>query len=157
MFERWLSARTADEVRAAWTALSPRRHELPRTLTLHDAAKLAEAMFGERADWFVNVIGRKPEVDAAGNADAIFLDDAWDVSQYVRFTWELHEQRNDRGGVQLIVVGVGSAYGQPDGNAETVVRIFDRERAASIRIGTNKVATIGEVDLAPLGGLLSKS
>ncbi len=140
-------------MRSAWTALAPRRHEVSkpgRTLTLHGAAQLAQAMVGERADWIVDLIGRKPEEGGGGVVEAAFLDDAWDVNQTVHETWTLHEQRSGRGGVQVVTVGCGSPYGQPDGNAETVVRIFDRERAASIRIGTNKVATIGDIDLAPL-------
>jgi hypothetical protein len=153
VFERWLTARDADAVRSAWTALAPRRHEFSRrdrTLTLHGAARLAEAMLGERADWIVNVIGRPADFQTRGVVDACFLQDARIVSERCHETWDLHEHRDKLCGVPVVMVGVGSIGGQPDGCSETVVRIFDRDRAASVRIGSNRVATIGEVDIAAL-------
>jgi hypothetical protein len=153
MFDRWLAARDAQAVRRAWTELSPRSHALAppgRTFTLHGAALLAGAMLGERADWIVDVLGRQPDAQTSGAVDACFLENAWDVNQPAHASWSIHEQRDGSRGVQVVIVGVGSLYGQPDGSSETVVRIFDRDRAVSVCIGSNRVATIGDVDIAPL-------
>jgi hypothetical protein len=153
MLERWLSARDANALRSAWIALAPRRHELShpdRTLTVHGAAQLAAAMLGERADWIVDLVRRPADVQVNRVTDACFVDDAWDVNGRCHETWELHEQRHGPVGVQVLIVGCGSVEGRPEGGSETVVRVFDRDRAASVRIGTNKVSTIGDIDLAPL-------
>lgn len=153
MLERWLDARAADDVRTAWTALAPTRHEFStrdRTLTMYGAARLAEAMLGKRPDWITNVYSRPTVFQSRGDVEAVFLENAWDVNQYVNESWDVYEERDGAHGVQVVMVGVGSASGQPDGSSETVVRIFDSDRAASMRIGSNIVSTIGTVDLAPL-------
>lgn len=153
MLERWLGARDAAALRRAWTALAPRRHEVSqprRELTVHGAAQLAAAMLGERADWIVDLQGRPPEFRVDRKSDACFVDDAWDVSEPCREIWELHERRDGARGVQVVTVGCGTIEGRPEGGSSTVVRVFDRDRAASVLVSSNKVSTIGEIDLAPL-------
>ncbi len=153
MFEPWLAAREAAAVRAAWTALSPRQHQVgshgDRTLTLHGAARLAEAMLGERADWIVDVT-HPPDFEAHRVVDETYFDEIWNGPQPCHEVWKLWEQRDGDRGVQLAEIGAGSIGGQPDGSGLAFVRVFDHVRAASIAIDTVKVSTIGEVDLSPL-------
>ena len=154
MLEPWLEARDAEAVRRAWTALAPRRHEFSnrnRCLTFQGAALLAEAMLGKRADWIVESRNRRPpEFEVARIVDASFVDGVWNVVDKCRETWSLHEQREGLRGVQVVFVEAGTVVGRPEGGGQTFVRVFDRDRAASITIDSNYVSTIGEVDLAPL-------
>ncbi|MEO8701349.1 MAG: hypothetical protein ABI867_14975 [Kofleriaceae bacterium] len=145
--ERWLAARDAESVRSAWTALEPRRHEVAGELSRHGAALLAGAMLGERADWIVDTRSRKPELEIQRVVDVSYFDDAWDVHVTCEETWKLHEHR----GVQIVHLVISSLPGeQPGGSDVTVVRVVDGARAASIVIGSTKVSTIGDIDLAPL-------
>lgn len=149
--ERWLSARTAGALRLAWAELAPRRRDLARhQLTLHGAARLAGALLGERADWLLAPVTAAPAFEADRVVEDCFFDAAWDNPQRCHETWCLDERRAGDRGVQLAVVSCGSAGGRPEGGSATVVRIFDRDRAASLVIETGKVATVGELDLAPL-------
>lgn len=153
MLESWLAARDAASVRAAWAALSPRPHLIgarpDRTLTLHGAARLAEAMLGERADWIVDVT-RPPDYEVDRVVGDTYFDEIWNGPQPCHETWRLWEQRDGDRGVQLANIGAGSISGQPDGGGQVFVRVFDRDRAASIAIDTRRVSTIGDVDLAAL-------
>lgn len=154
LIEQWLAARDAASVRSAWSALAPVRHEVSkprRDLTKHGAAQLAAAMLGERADWLLDVRGGSvPAFRADRIVDGSSLDHAWDIRDDCHETWELHEQRDGARGVQLIVVGAGTITGRPEGGGVSVVRIFEHDRAVSVQLESRAVATIGEVDLAPL-------
>jgi hypothetical protein len=154
----WASARDAASVRAAWTAMSPvsRAVSPNRILTAHSAALLAESMLGERPDWIVDLGGQTPAyvVDRIVD-DGSYLDGAWDMGGRCNETWSLYERRDGARGVQLINISAGTVPGEgrPEGAGATVVRIFDRDRAASVVIDSNwirGVATIGSVDLTPL-------
>lgn len=153
MLESWLAARDAASVRAAWAALSPVSHLIgsrpSRTLTLHGAARLAEVMLGERADWIVDVT-RPPDYEVDRVVGDTYFDEVWNGPQSCHETWRLWEQRDGARGVQLANIGAGSIGGQPDGGGQVFVRVFDRDRAASIAIDTRRVSTIGDVDLAAL-------
>ena len=153
MLEAWLEARDADSVRRAWTALAPRRHTFAknRKLTFHGAALLAEAMLGTRADWILESRKRRPpEFEVDRIVDESFVDGGWVMTGRSRETWKLHEQRDEVGGVQVLLVECSSIVGQPEGGGQTFVRVFDGDRAVSIAIDRDQVWTIGEVDLAPL-------
>jgi hypothetical protein len=153
MLERWLAARDADAVRGAWAALAPVRHEITtarRQLTLHGAAQLAGAMLGERADWIVDVKGRPPAFAVDRVVDRGFVDHVWDIGGETRETWALHEQRDGLRGVQVLFVTGEALTGRPEGGGVTIVRVFDRDRAASIHVEGTTVATIGDIDLVPL-------
>lgn len=145
MFERWLAARDADAVRSAWIALAPRRVDVGRALTLRDAARLAELLLGTPFEWIANVYVRPPDSQSDRVVDACFLDDAWDVHDRVRETWQVHEQRDGARGVQVVFVGIGTIEGRPEGGSEVVVRIFDRDGAVSLRVGASHVSTIGGI------------
>lgn len=157
MIEAWLSARDAATVRAAWTALAPRRHELGshplRKLTLHGAARLAESMLGERPDWILDHMRlQHPDFQDGGVVEACYFDDGWNSHNRCHTTWDIWERRDGGRGLQLARIGAGSVpgEGQPAGSSITFVRVFDGDRAASIPIDTNHVSTIGDVDLGPL-------
>ncbi|MBA2544257.1 MAG: hypothetical protein H0V17_31725 [Deltaproteobacteria bacterium] len=156
LIERWLAARDHTEIRSAWAALPSVLHPLGgprRDLTLHGAAKLAEAMLGERTDWIVDRTQSAPPVhDVRGISEGAFLDHAWNIDEACDAQLTIHERRDGLRGVQLIMIGSGTITGRPEGGGITVVRVFDRDRAAIVPIEAwnTPVATIGEVDLAPL-------
>jgi hypothetical protein len=153
MLEPWLKARDAASLRAAWTALRPVRREVThphRWLTVHGAARLAEVMLGERADWIVDLGGQQPSYETNRVVPECFVDHLWNVSYRCQEAWTLHERRGADGGVQVLTVSCGTVEGRPEGGVATTVRVFDRERAVSVHIGTHAVAVIGNVDLAPL-------
>jgi hypothetical protein len=153
MLERWLDARDALSLRRAWTALAPVRRVVShphRWLTVHGAAELAGAMTGVRAEWIVDLGGQKPTYQIDRDTEGCFVDLVWDVGGPINEGWTLHERREGARGVQVLTVSCGTIEGRPEGGVATVVRVFDRDRAASVVIGSNVVATIGDVDLAPL-------
>jgi hypothetical protein len=155
MLEGWLEARDGAAVRSAWTALAPRVHEVAhgrRELTMEGAALLAAAMLGERADWIVDL---QPSVRPDFHLDQVVYDGFFDhVCDFTRARsrerWNLHERHDGTRGVQVVNVVFESVDGRPEGVSMTVVRVFDRDRAASVHIHGTTVATIGEVDLSPL-------
>lgn len=153
MLERWLQARDADTLRAAWSALGGVRKVVAhpqRWLTVHGAALLAEAMIGERADWILELGGLDPGYAIHRDVDACFVDHVLDVRERCHEAWTLHERRRREGGVQVLTVRCGTATGRPAGGVSTVVRVFDHARAVSVLIGASTVGVIGTVDLAPL-------
>jgi hypothetical protein len=152
MLERWLAARDADTLRSAWTALAPRRHVVtqpPRHVTAYGAALLAQAMLGERPDWILERWPRNPDYHSDNVVGACFVDDAWDMGRCHEI-WDLWERRTGTRGIQVVSVGCGTVEGRPEGGSQTVVRVFDHDRAASILLESQRVSTIGEIDLAPL-------
>ncbi len=161
LIERWLAARDHAEVRAAWAALPSATHPWGsphRQPTLHGAAMLADAMLGERADWLADSRQSLPPVyDDRGIREGSCLDHAWNVNEACDAQLTIHERRDGLRGVQLITVGAGTITGRPEGGGITVVRVFDRDRAAIVPIEAwnAPVATVGEVDLAPLDLLMA--
>lgn len=150
---RWLEARDADAVREAWSALDPRVHVVTErrcSLDAYSAAQLAAAMLGERPEWIVDLTYARPAFEIERDVDACFLDHVWNLAGRCREAWTLHERRDGDRGVQVVTVSRGSSEPSPERASATVVRVFDRDRAASVHLFANTVATIGEVDLAPL-------
>lgn len=156
LIERWLAARELAEIRSAWAVLPSVIHPAGnniRKYSLYGAALLAEAMTGHRADWIVDYkLHGAPVYDSRGVADGSVLDHCWNIKERCDAALKIHERRDGLRGVQLISVGAGSISGPPEGGGMVVVRVFDRDRAAIIPIDAwdTPVATIGEVDLAPL-------
>jgi hypothetical protein len=151
LLERWLAARDAPSIRTAWKALAPTVRDVgTHRLTREGAVQLAFAMVGDRHEWLL----KEPYTADFENSDTIvpevFVDHGWDIDEQCRCYFKLWEKRDGVRGVQLLRVGCGSVSGQPDGAELQFVRIFDRERAVSVQLDSTKVATIGEVDLAPL-------
>lgn len=161
LLERWLAARDHVAIRAAWAALPVTRHRLgtvQRKCTLHGAALLAEAMLGERADWLVERSQGTPVYDVNRISEGAVLDHVWNIDEKNNESLVIHERRDGLRGVQLVMLSSGTVTGRPEGGAVKAVRIFDRDRAAVVPVETyveTDVATIGDVDLAPLDLLLS--
>lgn len=161
LLERWLAARDHVAIRAAWAALPVTLHRIgtgQRSCTLHGAALLAQAMLGERADWLVERSQGTPVYNVLRISDGAVLDHVWNINEKNQENLVIHERRDGLRGVQLVVLSSGTVTGRPEGGAVKAVRIFDRDRAAVVPVETyvpTDVATIGDVDLAPLDLLLS--
>lgn len=106
-------------------------------------------MLGERAEWLLDV-RRPPDYRSNAVVEASYLDGEWDIAEPCHETWALWEQRDADRGVQLVQIGAGSITGPPEGGGQVFVRVFDRDRAASVAIDTVHATTVGEVDPGPL-------
>ena len=163
-FADWLEARDSAALERAWTALAPVHNALGRAgwhLDGFGAAQLASSFLGvplDRLHWLTrtgdalrdDATAPPPELVDRNAAEFCFVDDALDIRAACYEHWQLRELVIGDRGVQLLTVGY--RLDEQSGDTGTVIRIFDRaaQRGASIYCGSQRVSTIGDVDLGPL-------
>lgn len=158
-FADWLDARDSAALARAWTALEPAHHAFGHAgwaVNAFGATQLASHFLGvprERLQWLTLDDDGPPLVSLERAATHCFLENAIDVHAALAEHWQVREWADGSRGVQLVTVGyrVADGYGET-GTAATVVRIFDRDAriGASIHCGSQRVSTIGALDLGPL-------
>ncbi|HEY5936238.1 MAG TPA: hypothetical protein VIU61_16420 [Kofleriaceae bacterium] len=162
-FKAWLDARHGSTLAEAWAALAAKQVEVGAPswrIPLHGAAQFAAAFLDwplDRLAWLGGPDNKMPaptfKVPGERSTARCFLElglDRRDCNE----SWTIREITERSRGIQLVTIYCHYDDGTRGGGytTQSVVRVFDRRTrtGASLGIDARAVATIGEVDLAPL-------